>query len=519
MKIRIFSNARRSGNGLLTCAAVIAFQLTCVGAPVDRVQAGKASKSSTTEKRSKQTSKYLKLKRDAFKKYNDPKEQAYKNRVDESFREKQREHGEYALMVNLNKETRPTITLSEDKLNVEDVLYDNPDAQAYVNRVGQSLIPQGSKHLYAFKVTLNPYPEARALTNGTIYVSTGMLALAQNEAQLAYILGHEIAHIEQSHWFDDVVIERYVRGKNEQQSTTRNIFRRASILAVRSFTGWFDIDSIVFRGYESFGAPSLSKIAYPRTPVTWDKVQEDEADRLAFEYLSARRYPLGEVKKFYAGLDAAAKHEASYSRGFATNPQRLTERIQALGVTETELIAKNGQSQEQIAYQFSKGRGEGKYLLAGSAAVRDLDKRPLKELNPKLSTAHAVRDEAAFKALLTRVRRDNGIRAFHYDLFRISRMHLAEAAKSGGNDPLVHYYYGRVMLQTARTDAERSDALASLQKAASLDGRRTIADLNMHLARAQQEAQVKAAPVASGSTAGASLAVQSLPRTKAPKKR
>jgi len=103
-------------------------------------------------------------------------------------------------------------------------LYENPLAQDYVNRVGQSMVPAGSDKLYAFKIMLNPVPEAKSLSTGTIYVSTGLLASIDNEAQLAYVLGHEIAHVEKEHWKDDVLVAEGLEDWNEKNRQQREKF-------------------------------------------------------------------------------------------------------------------------------------------------------------------------------------------------------------------------------------------------------------------------------------------------------
>ena len=110
-----------------------------------------------------------------------------------------------------------------DRVRAYDKLYDNPLVQDYVNRVGHSVVPKDSTRLYAFRVMLNPVPEARSLSTGTIYVSTGLLSLIDNEAQLAYILGHEIAHVEKDHWRDDVLVLKGMDRWNEKQQKKRSI--------------------------------------------------------------------------------------------------------------------------------------------------------------------------------------------------------------------------------------------------------------------------------------------------------
>ncbi len=79
--------------------------------------------------------------------------------------------------------------------------YEDPDLEAYLNEVGQRLVAVGDArgYRYSFKITDRPEVNAFALPGGHIYVFRGLLALANNEAELAGVLGHEIAHVTQRH--------------------------------------------------------------------------------------------------------------------------------------------------------------------------------------------------------------------------------------------------------------------------------------------------------------------------------
>jgi len=80
--------------------------------------------------------------------------------------------------------------------------------QAYVNKVGRKLIPEYQKKMsdkndnkihFRFYVVDNPVFNAFAFPDGSIFVNTGLLATIKNEAQLAAVLGHEIAHVTHEH--------------------------------------------------------------------------------------------------------------------------------------------------------------------------------------------------------------------------------------------------------------------------------------------------------------------------------
>ena len=72
----------------------------------------------------------------------------------------------------------------------------NPKLTKYIQQVGVKLVrfaPLRSFD-YTFQIVDQPMPNAFALPGGHIYVSRGMLALANNEHELANVLGHEITH-------------------------------------------------------------------------------------------------------------------------------------------------------------------------------------------------------------------------------------------------------------------------------------------------------------------------------------
>ncbi len=96
--------------------------------------------------------------------------------------------------INIGKENDPKI---REKFGV----YDNAELQAYVNRVGQKLAAQSDRPnlVYHFTVLDSPEVNAFALPGGYIYITRGLLAYLNSEAELAAVLGHEIGHVAARH--------------------------------------------------------------------------------------------------------------------------------------------------------------------------------------------------------------------------------------------------------------------------------------------------------------------------------
>jgi predicted Zn-dependent protease len=80
-------------------------------------------------------------------------------------------------------------------------LYQDSNIQRYVSAIGQRLAAQSArpKIPYTFQVVDDRSVNAFATMGGFVYVHTGLLRLADNEAQLASVLGHEIGHITARH--------------------------------------------------------------------------------------------------------------------------------------------------------------------------------------------------------------------------------------------------------------------------------------------------------------------------------
>ena len=235
----------------------------------------KSEKSQKDEKNSlsKQERQWLEVFRFSKQRYETHPE--FRQEVDEGFRRIQREHTEYAFAVNTRDPKADHIKLEGDKVKISLTLYDNPLAQDYVNRVGQSLVPVGSDKLYAFKIILNPVPEARSLSTGTIYVSTGLLASIENEAQLAYVLGHEIAHVEKEHWKDDLLVAEGVEAWNEkkqQQKEKINLAAKIGLgIATMGFSNAANLNAFSATLFASAAMPTILKLAVPNAVVSWDR--------------------------------------------------------------------------------------------------------------------------------------------------------------------------------------------------------------------------------------------------------
>ncbi len=142
--------------------------------------------------------------------------------------------------------------------------------QEYVSHLGDSLLPQGARGTtraleFRFFVVEDPSINAASLPDGTLLVNTGLLGAVENEAQLAFVLSHEIAHILQAHYWREV---HETRGQ------------RIGLLIVGIVAGGFIGDLGVF----------LSELGMISVVNGHQRMLENQADRLGLQNVIEHGY-------------------------------------------------------------------------------------------------------------------------------------------------------------------------------------------------------------------------------------
>ena len=84
--------------------------------------------------------------------------------------------------------------------------YDNTEINSYINDIGQRLAQtsQRSDIPYIFQVVDDDSINAFATMGGYVYINKGLIAAADNEAELASVIGHEIGHIAGRHGIEQM---------------------------------------------------------------------------------------------------------------------------------------------------------------------------------------------------------------------------------------------------------------------------------------------------------------------------
>lgn len=91
--------------------------------------------------------------------------------------------------------------INEQLVSQEIELYDNSSVENYIDQIGQRLVPYSARPNlpYVFQVVDDDAINAFATMGGYVYVTTGLIRAADNEAELASVIGHEIGHIASRH--------------------------------------------------------------------------------------------------------------------------------------------------------------------------------------------------------------------------------------------------------------------------------------------------------------------------------
>ena len=110
---------------------------------------------------------------------------------------------QYVQLANMSdaQETGLGGQINQEIANGQVKLYTNPVANAYVNRIGQQLARNSARPnlKYTFQIVDDDTINAFATMGGFVYINTGVIKSADNEAQLAGVIGHEIGHIAGRH--------------------------------------------------------------------------------------------------------------------------------------------------------------------------------------------------------------------------------------------------------------------------------------------------------------------------------
>jgi predicted Zn-dependent protease len=182
-------------------------------------------------------------------------------------------------------------------------LVNDPVVTEYVNRIGQNLVRNSDAQVpFTIKVIDSDDINAFALPGGFFYVNSGLILAADEEAELAGVMAHEIAHVAARH-------------------ATRQM-TRANWASIGTIPLIFVGGGIGYAAYEAAG------LALPMTFLSFQRGFEAEADYLGLQYMYKSGYDPNAFIAFFEKIQAQEKKKpGTLAKAFSTHPQ-TPDRIQ-----------------------------------------------------------------------------------------------------------------------------------------------------------------------------------------------
>jgi len=176
-------------------------------------------------------------------------------------------------------------------------LVQDPVVNEYVNRIGQNLVRNSDAQVpFTIKVIDSDEVNAFALPGGFFYVNSGLILAADEEAEMAGVMAHEIAHVAARHM-------------------TRQMTRAQ----------WANIGTIpliFIGGGIGYGIYEAAGLGLPLTFMKFQRNFEAEADYLGLQYMYKTGYDPQAFISFFEKVQAKEKKKpGTLAKAFASHPQ------------------------------------------------------------------------------------------------------------------------------------------------------------------------------------------------------
>lgn len=192
-----------------------------------------------------------------------------------------------------------------------DLVRDLP-LQAFVNRVGRSLVNQvgPTPFEFDFYIVKGLDPNAFAIPGGHIFINTGLIALAENESEIAGVLSHEIAHVTARH-----VAQMVERSK------------RFSIVTLAAMIA----GALVGRGGQASGAIATTAMAGAEAMMLkYTRDHETDADQNSLQYMIKTGYDPQALISFLKKMERYSLSTAPKFPQYLSTHPALENRISLL---------------------------------------------------------------------------------------------------------------------------------------------------------------------------------------------
>jgi predicted Zn-dependent protease len=216
---------------------------------------------------------------------------------------------------------------------------DDPLITEYVNRVGQNIVLHSDAKIpFTIKVIDSDEINAFALPGGFFYVNKGLLLAADNEAELAGVMAHEIAHVAARH-----AVENQTKG---------------TLLEYLALGGSIFLGGIPGLIYQNTAGLGLLGIF-----MKFSRGAEEEADKLGVQYMYAAGYDPTAMATMFEKLEAKNKKKPGFiARAFSTHPAPPDRRASALA-----LAARFPEHEEYVISTSEFQRVRGRLLRLSNA--------------------------------------------------------------------------------------------------------------------------------------------------------
>jgi predicted Zn-dependent protease len=225
------------------------------------------------------------------------------------------------------------------EIDKEAKFIDDPVITEYVNRVGQNIVLHSDARIpFTIKVIDSDEVNAFALPGGFFYVNKGLILAADNEAELAGVMAHEIAH---------------VAARHAMENQTKAMLAEYGMLAGSIFLG--GILGAVVNNAAQFGA-LLGFMKFSRAA-------EEEADKLGVQYMYAAGYDPNAMATMFEKLMAKNQKKPGFlSKAFSTHPMAADRRASAIA-----LAARFPEREEYVISTSEFQRVKGRLLRLSNA--------------------------------------------------------------------------------------------------------------------------------------------------------
>ena len=216
---------------------------------------------------------------------------------------------------------------------------DDPVITEYINRVGQNVVLHSdSKIPFTIKVIDSDEVNAFALPGGFFFVNKGLILAADNEAEVAGVMAHEIAH---------------VAARHAMENQAKGMLAEIGLLAGSIFLG--GLGGMLINQGAQFGA-LLGFMKFSRSA-------ESEADQLGVQYLWAAGYDPNAMSTMFEKLAAKNKKKpGTFSKLFETHPQSM-DRMEAT----RQLVARFPDKEEYVVSTSEFQRVKNRLLRLSNA--------------------------------------------------------------------------------------------------------------------------------------------------------